>query len=140
MIASIMLSKSLPLRLLPLFLSLAALVHSPASRAQDEVAAAEPRPVHVGGLWCGSGFLRGTSLKLTQHRHAFEGTLERGERVRNVDGRIEGTMLRTSAASAGRAGKLVLNVEGDALRIMEAGGPLALIQGMSFLRAGGSGC
>lgn len=140
MIRPIMLTTTLRLRLLPLFLSLAALVHSPALRAQDEDAAAPSQPVHVGGLWCGSGFLRGTSLKLTQHRHAFEGTLERGDRVRNVDGRIEGTVLRTSAASAGRAGKLVLNVEGDALRIMEAGGPLALIQGMSFLRAAGSGC
>jgi hypothetical protein len=139
MIVAMLSTASRP-RLLPLLLVLAAAVLSPAVRAEDDPAPPDAKRVRVDGLWCGAGFLRGTSLTLTQHHHAFEGTLERGDRTRNVDGRIEGTILRTSAASAGRAGRLVLNLEGDALRIMDAGGPLALIQGMSFFRASGPGC
>ena len=97
-------------------------------------------PARVEGQWCGAGLLRGTSLALTQRYQEFEGKLVRGDRIRNVDGRIEGATLRTSAASAGRAGALVLELQGDRLRIVTAGGPLALAQGMSFLRAGGPAC
>jgi SAM-dependent methyltransferase len=97
-------------------------------------------PANVEGRWCGAGFLRGTSLTLSQHFQEFEGTLVRGDRTRNVDGRIEGSTLRTSPASSGSAGELVLQLQGDRLRILTAGGPLTLIQGMSFFRAGGSGC
>ena len=97
-------------------------------------------PAQVEGQWCGSGFLRGTALNLTQHHQEFEGTLVRGNRTRKVDGRIDGATLRTSPASAGRAGELVLRLEGERLRIVTAGGPLALTQGMSFYRASGSGC
>jgi SAM-dependent methyltransferase len=97
-------------------------------------------PARVEGQWCGAGLLRGTALNLTQHHQEFEGTLVRGDRTRKVDGRIEGTTLRTSAASAGRAGELVLQLQGDRLRIMSAGGPLTLTQGMSFFRASGPGC
>ena len=97
-------------------------------------------PAQVEGLWCGAGFLRGTSLTLIQRYQEFEGTLARGERRRNVDGRIEGTTLRTSRESSGRAGELVLEVQGDLLRIITAGGPLTLAQGMAFRRASGGGC
>jgi hypothetical protein len=97
-------------------------------------------PAHVEGTWCGAGFLRGTSLTLKQRFQEFEGTLVRGDRTRNVDGRIEGSTLRTSRESAGRAGELVLELAGERLRIVTAGGPLTLIQGMSFVRASGAGC
>lgn len=97
-------------------------------------------PARVEGQWCGSGLLRGTGLQLAQKYQQFEGTLVRGDRIRKVDGRIEGDMLRTSVASAGRAGELVLRLEGERLRIVAAGGPLALAQGMSFHRASGAGC
>jgi SAM-dependent methyltransferase len=97
-------------------------------------------PARVQGQWCGRGFLRGTTLKLTQKHQEFEGTLVRGERTRNVDGKIEGTTLRTSAASSGRAGELVLQLQGEQLRIVTAGGPLTAIQGMSFYRATGGAC
>ena len=97
-------------------------------------------PAHVEGTWCGAGFLRGTSLTLTQRFQEFEGKLVRGDRTRNVDGRIEGSTLRTSRESSGRAGELVLELAGERLRIVAAGGPLALIQGMSFVRSSGSGC
>ncbi len=97
-------------------------------------------PAQVAGLWCGAGFLRGTSLTLSQRFQEFEGTLVRGERTRKVDGRIEGATLRTSRESAGRAGELVLQLAGERLRIVTAGGPLAPIQGMAFERANGAGC
>ena len=98
-------------------------------------------PAQVQGRWCGAGFLRGTSLTLTQRYQEFEGALMRGDRTRNIDGRIEGTNLRASRASSGRAGELVLQLQGDRLRIVTAGGPLALAQGMSFFRGGaGAGC
>ena len=123
--------------------AVAAFAASPALRAQDE-APVHPVADHESGSfqgqWCGRGFLRGTELSLIQHRHEFEGTLVRGERSRKVDGRIEGTMLRTSRASSGRAGELVLQLEGDLLRIVAAGGPLTLAQGMTFARGSGSGC
>ena len=97
-------------------------------------------PAQVEGLWCGAGLLRGTALTLTQRYQEFEGMLVRGERSRKVDGRIEGATLRTSRESSGRAGELVLEVQGDLLRILMAGGPLALAQGMAFRRASGAGC
>ena len=97
-------------------------------------------PAQVDGLWCGAGLLRGTALTLTQRYQEFEGMLVRGERSRKVDGRIEGTTLRTSRESSGRAGELVLEVQGDMLRIITAGGPLTLAQGMSFRRTSGAGC
>ena len=97
-------------------------------------------PARIDGLWCGAGLLRGTALTLTQRYQEFEGTLVRGERSRKVDGRIEGTTLRTSRESSGRAGELVLEVQGDMLRIITAGGPLTLAQGMSFRRTSGAGC
>ena len=99
-----------------------------------------PAQVQVEGLWCGAGFLRGTTLALTQRVQEFEGVLARGDRKRNVDGLIEGAILRTSRESAGRAGELVLELEGERLRIVTAGGPLRPTQGMSFVRASGSGC
>lgn len=97
-------------------------------------------PAQVAGLWCGAGFLRGTSLTLSQRYQEFEGTLVRGDRTRQVDGRIEGATLRTSRESAGRAGELVLQLAGERLRIVTAGGPLTPIQGMAFVRANGAGC
>lgn len=94
-------------------------------------------PARVEGLWCGSGLLRGSSLQLTQHYQEFEGALRFRERSRPVQGRIEGRMLRTPG---GRAGELVLEAQQEQLRIVQAGGPLALAAGQSFVRAKGADC
>jgi hypothetical protein len=142
-------SSKLPIRfvLIPRALAIAALALLPAltpaqtqtqTQTQDDGHASEA--ARVDGLWCGRGFLSGTRLSLARHDHEFEGTLARGDRSRSIDGRIEGLVLRTSAASAGRAGELVLRLEGDQLRIVTAGGPIALAQGMAFARASGPGC
>lgn len=120
-------------------LAIALLTIAPALHAQQEDAGATSQP-RVEGHWCGRGLLRGTTLNLTRRLDEFEGTLVRGDRIRNVEGSIEGTTLRTSPATAGRAGELVLEVQGDRLRIVTAGGPLSLAQGMSFFRGTDSGC
>ena len=126
---------------LPRLLALAALAIAPALHAQDdESVSAALDHTQIEGHWCGRGLLRGTTLDLTRRHQEFEGRLARGDRTRNVDGTIEGTTLRTSPASAGRAGELVLQLQGDKLRIVTAGGPLSLAQGMSFFRGTGSGC
>ncbi|MFC5500558.1 hypothetical protein ACFPOE_23650 [Caenimonas terrae] len=123
-------------------LALAILLVSPALRAQGVVPEITAGiPAQVEGRWCGAGFLSGTILDLIQHYQDFEGMLMRGDRKRPVDGRIEGRILRTSRESSGRAGELVLELDGDRLRIVRAGGPLRPTQGMSFVRAGGGdGC
>ena len=94
-------------------------------------------PARVAGLWCGEGLLTGASLDLAQHYQAFEGTLRHRERSRPVAGRIAGDILR---AAGGKAGELVLQVQGGQLRILAAAGPLALAQGMGFHRAPGERC
>ena len=94
-------------------------------------------PAKVDGLWCGTGLLRGTSLALSQRYQAFQGTLAHRQRSRQLEGRIEGAILR---APGGRAGELMLQIEGDDLRIAEAAGPLALAQGQHFKRAGADPC
>lgn len=121
-------------------LMIASLTIAPALHAQQEQSTDATSQARVEGHWCGRGLLRGTTLNLTRRLDQFEGTLVRGDRVRSVDGSIEGSTLRTSPASAGRAGELVLEVQGDHLRIVTAGGPLSLAQGMSFFRGADSGC
>ena len=94
-------------------------------------------PVDVGGLWCGEGLLRGASIELVQRHQEFDGTLRHRQRSRPLEGHIEGNTLRTPG---GRAGELVLEVQGAQMRILQAGGPLALARGMSFRRASGGQC
>lgn len=94
-------------------------------------------PAKVDGLWCASGLLRGASITLTQTYQNFAGTLAWRERTRELAGTISGTELRTPAGSSG---ELVLQAEGDVLRIASAQGNLTLAQGASFRRAPGGTC
>jgi SAM-dependent methyltransferase len=94
-------------------------------------------PAQVQGLWCATGVLRGASLQLTQTYQRFEGTLAWRDRTRALAGTIKGTELRTPAGSSG---ELLLQAEGDHLRIASAQGNLALAQGESFRRAAGTTC
>lgn len=94
-------------------------------------------PAKVDGLWCGTGPLHEFRLKLTQRYQRVAGTLERRQRVREVTGTIEGTTLRTEAT---QIGSLVLEAQGDVLRVTGGQGPLALVRGTSFQRAGAGGC
>jgi hypothetical protein len=91
----------------------------------------------VDGLWCGSGMIHEFSLRLAQHSQDVSGTLTRRARARELTGRIEGNQLRTQTT---KVGALVLEVEGDALRVVDGDGQLALARGMSFNRARGDSC
>jgi SAM-dependent methyltransferase len=97
-------------------------------------------PARVQGNWCGDGLLRGFTLSFTQRFQEFEATLVRGERRRSIEGRIEGPLLRASRERDGRMMELVMELQGDQLRIVSADGPLALARGMGFRRANGAGC
>ena len=97
-------------------------------------------PAKVQGTWCGAGLLRGFALSFTQRYQEFEATLARGERKRSIEGRIEGPLLRASRERDGRVVELVMELQGDQLRIVSADGPLALARGLSFGHANGSGC
>lgn len=94
-------------------------------------------PAQVEGLWCGSGALREFSLKLTQRHQEVAGELVRRGRVRTVEGRIEGNVLRTQAT---RVGALVLEKEGEDLKVTGGEGALALARGTSFHRSSSGSC
>jgi SAM-dependent methyltransferase len=94
-------------------------------------------PAKVDGLWCASGLLRGASIQLTQTYQTFTGTLGWRTRTRALAGTIRGSELRTPAGSSG---ELVLEAQGDVLRISEAQGNMALAQGQTFQRTAGASC
>jgi SAM-dependent methyltransferase len=94
-------------------------------------------PAQVAGLWCGSGPLRGFSLQLAQRFQEVEGTLTRRDRVRTIEGQMQGARLQTQST---RHGSLQLERAGEELRVSGGDGALALAQGTSFRRASGDAC
>lgn len=114
---------------------------SAALAAQTEHAAETPapdiRPVHVAGLWCGTGLLHEFRFELSQHEQDVHGNLMRRDRARAVEGRLDGSTLRTQST---KVGSLVLELEGDELRITGGEGPLSLLRGATFQRASGGTC
>ena len=93
--------------------------------------------IAVAGLWCGSGPLHEFSLRLTQRQQDVEGELVRRDRVRTIEGRIDGNVLRTQAT---KVGALVLERQGDQLKVIDGDGPLALVRGQVFRRTDASTC
>ena len=91
----------------------------------------------VTGLWCGAGALHEFSLRLTQREQSVEGELVRGDRVRTIQGTVEGNVVRTQAT---KVGALVLERHGEELKVTGGDGPLVLARGQSFRRAGGDAC
>jgi SAM-dependent methyltransferase len=95
-------------------------------------------PAQVEGLWCGTGPLSEFSLRLSQRYQEVQGSLARRDRVRSIEGRVEGATLRTQAT---RHGSLVLEMAGDdELQVTDGEGALALARGAAFQRANGSAC
>jgi SAM-dependent methyltransferase len=94
-------------------------------------------PARIEGLWCGAGPLRDFSLRVNQHYQEVEATLTRGDRVREIQGRMVGAVLRTQAT---RHGSLELTQEGAQLRVSGGEGTLAMARGASFARASGPAC
>ncbi|MGZ5180004.1 MAG: hypothetical protein ACXWC2_05975 [Ramlibacter sp.] len=112
----------------------------PAAPAASAAAAGDPPAagvVAVAGLWCGSGPLHEFSLRLTQRQQDVEGELVRRDRVRRIEGRIEGNVLRTQAT---KVGALVLERQGDQLKVTDGDGPLALVRGQVFRRSASGAC
>ena len=94
-------------------------------------------PARIEGLWCGAGALRDFSLRVNQHYQEVQATLTRGDRVREIQGRMAGAVLRTQTT---RHGSLELTQEGALLRVSGGEGTLAMARGASFARASGPGC
>ncbi|HWP13794.1 MAG TPA: methyltransferase domain-containing protein [Ramlibacter sp.] len=94
-------------------------------------------PARMDGLWCGTAALREFRLRLSQRYQEVQGSLARRDRVRVIEGRIDGSMLRTQAT---RVGSLVLTMAGDELAVTSGEGALALARGATFRRAAGATC
>jgi SAM-dependent methyltransferase len=94
-------------------------------------------PAQVEGLWCGTGPLSEFSLRLSQRYQEVQGSLARRDRVRSIEGRVEGATLRTQAT---RHGSLVLEMAGDELKVIDGEGALVLARGTAFQRGNGSAC
>jgi hypothetical protein len=122
----------------------AALIGATAAHAQSVARPVESRAAAHGtqvamfdGLWCGTGLLHEFSLRLTQQRQDVQGTLMRRDRVREIEGRVEGETLHTQST---KVGSLVLERAGDELRITGGEGPLALARGATFQRTASAAC
>ena len=89
------------------------------------------------GLWCGTGLLHEFSLRLRQQHEDVLGTLVRRDKVREIEGRVRGTVLHTQNT---KIGSLLLERAGDVLRITGGDGIIALARGATFQRAPGSAC
>lgn len=94
-------------------------------------------PAQVAGLWCGAGPLGSYSLRLTQKYQEVTGTLQRRERQWPITGRMQGPTLATDETPVG---SLVLERDGQALRLSGGKGAVALAKGTSFTAARGSDC
>ncbi|TFZ00349.1 hypothetical protein [Ramlibacter humi] len=127
-----------------LLLGLAALLHVPAHAQSGEdtpgrnvAPETKSKTADMDGLWCGAGPLREFSLRLRQSNEDVEGELARKDRVRTIEGRVDGNVLRTQAT---KVGSLVLEKRGEELKVTGAEGALALVRGTSFRRAEGASC
>ena len=110
---------------------------APAAHAAGTTVAARGMPMKVGGLWCGDGLLHEFSLEIAQHFDLVEARLVRKGRVRQITGRIDGSMIR---ADPQRNHTMELQALGNELRITAGTGALALARGQSFSRASGGSC
>jgi hypothetical protein len=91
-------------------------------------------PARVQGLWCGTGAVAGTPLRLTQTHQMVAGDAAGAARLA---GRLEGSALRLAS---GEAGEVAAAVGAEGLRITRGVGAYARWQGMLFTRAAGETC
>ena len=101
------------------------------------LAAHAEMPLKLGGLWCGVGLLHEFRLEMAQHLHLLEAKLVRKNRVREITGRIDGSVVRTDPQ---RNQTLELQALGNELRVTAGTGPLALLKGQAFRRANADSC
>lgn len=115
----------------------AALPATAQSRQPVEAVTSRNAPVTIGGLWCGAGLLHNYVLEIEQEYQYVQAKLIKGDRVRELTGRMEGRLLR---ADPQRNHTMDLLAEGDELRIVNGSGVLALARGQFFTRAVGGSC
>lgn len=100
-------------------------------------AAAPELSSRVAGLWCGDGLLSSYTLRLSQQAQAVSGTIHRREKQWPITGHMDGAVLTTDETPVGT---LVLQREGQALRLVGGKGPIALASGTRFTAAQGGQC
>ena len=91
-------------------------------------------PARVEGLWCGVRKAKGKSLAIAQRHQHVRIDLPEDGKVRALDGRLTGNVIRT------RSGALNLAVDGQRLRTTYAAGTNATLKGATFARARGQSC
>ena len=91
-------------------------------------------PARVEGLWCGTGKAKGRSLAIAQQHQRVRIDVPEGATVRALDGRINGSVVRT------RTGALALVFDGQKLRATYAVGTNAALKGATFVRPRGQSC
>ena len=101
------------------------------------LAAHADMPLKISGLWCGVGLLHEFRLEMAQQFNLLEARLIRKQRIRQITGRIEGSMVRTDPQ---RNETLELQALGNELRVTSGTGPLALLKGQAFRRATADSC
>lgn len=94
-------------------------------------------PAPIDGLWCGTGLLRGASLRLAQRYQQFDGEWSWRGRGRAVTGRVDGARLVTHIRGQG---DLELQAQGGRLVVTGAPGTLSLARGMALVRPSGAHC
>jgi hypothetical protein len=113
------------------------LVRSCPASASEQVTVRQDATASVGGVWCGVGPLHEFTLEIVQHLQNVQGRLTRKARVREITGHVEGARVKTDPL---RNETMELLAQGDALRVVDATGLLALARGQSFTRAAGGSC
>jgi SAM-dependent methyltransferase len=90
-------------------------------------------PARVQGDYCGTGKARGTLLRLAQQYQLFRGRFERGDDVREFNGRTEGALL-------GAHRQVNLRQEGDRLRVQAIAKTYKDVHGAVFAPSRGKPC
>lgn len=94
-------------------------------------------PAQVQGLWCGTGLLKGTQIAVEQKFQSFTATMTLGSRVREYEGTIDGTLLR-SLPTARR--QITLELKQNQLHLVAGDGPVALLKGSSLALSSSGSC
>jgi SAM-dependent methyltransferase len=91
-------------------------------------------PARIDGAWCGTGKLRGTTLRVDRKFQQFRATLTKGASVQAFDGRIEGALARSIDRD------LTLGVSGDRLHTQAAQAQFTSLRGAVFERPRRDSC
>ena len=90
-------------------------------------------PARVNGAWCGAGKWKGTKLDVQQSFQKFRAQLTDAQGAREIDGRIEGEVLRVK-------GGLAMTYDGTRLKATYAAGKYSALKGATFSRPRGPSC